>query len=125
MEYRTYIRAIEVALGEALAADGIDEGVWKSTFMASLAQVSTDLARGLELESAARYTKPGDRVLAFEAAPPTRLLALALACVAWLGWVMREKHGDAERPFSAAECMGRIADAYYSGVALSRSGERP
>jgi hypothetical protein len=50
--------------------------------------------------------------------PPSRLLALSIPVVAWLGWVSHQKRGDIYN-------WEKIKEAFDYGRNLSLSGERP
>ena len=125
MNHSAYMRKIEEKLGEIRAADGIQEGPWLDTVMKGLSELSKDCAVELEREIGGAWDK-GSSVQRLPEAPPTRLLALEIALASWLGWIMREKHGEEEdKLLSTKDCWKRIEEAYSYGVQLSRNGERP
>jgi len=124
MNHRDYMRRIEEKIGEIKAADGIKEGPWLDTMMKGLSEISKDCAVELERELGGGWDKGRHRQRLHEA-PPTRLLALEIVLASWLGWIMREKHGEDNRLLSASDCRTRIEEAYLCGIELSRRGERP
>ena len=124
MNHRDYMQRIEEKIGEIKAADGIKEGPWLDTVMTGLSEISKDCAVELERELGGAWDKGIHRQRLHEA-PPTRLLALEIVLASWLGWIMREKHGEDNRLLSASDCWTRIEEAYLCGIELSRRGERP
>jgi len=119
------MKRIEETLGQIKAADGIQENAWLDTVMKGLSDISRDCATELQKEIGGVWDKRSYSQGLHEA-PPTRLLALAIALASWLGWVMREKHGEeADRALSTKDCWRRIEAAYLYGVELSWKGERP
>ena len=94
------------------------------SFLKVLAEVSRDVAIELQNETRVKWNK-GTYKLDLHEAPPVRILALILPLAAWLGWIMREKHGENSRPFSSNDCLDRICKAYEYGIDLSKKGERP
>ena len=124
MNYKEYARRIEGLLGTIGAADRIDEALWTDTFMKELSELSRDAAGELQSEVGLVWRKD-TYDLALHEAPPTRVLALVITLAAWLGWIMREKHGEGDAKLSAPDCLQRIQTAYDWGVNLSRRGERP
>ena len=106
MDYRDYIKRIRIKIGEANAADRIEEGSWLNIVVKELNNISNDCAKELEKEIGGKWDK-GSYMLGLNEAPPTRLLALEIVLASWLGWVMQEKQGyDGQVPvaFVAAEC---------------------
>ena len=124
MKYKEYAKGIEDLLGSISAADRIDEPVWADTFMKELNKLSCDAARDLQKNAGVAWNK-GTYRLDLHEAPPTRVLALVIVLVTWLGWIMREKHGERDAKLSASDCWQRIQTAYDWGVDLSRKGQRP
>jgi hypothetical protein len=123
MNHREYMRRIEGALGQIKAADRIQEGPWFDVVVKQLNDLSKQCAMELQEETHAYWGKPG-YLLQLHEAPPTRLLALQMVLASWLGWIMREKHGE-KGTFSTSDCRKRFLDAFSYGVELSRKGERP
>jgi hypothetical protein len=115
---------IQDRLGQIRAADGIQEGPWLDTVMKGLSEISKDCALDLQKEIGGAWDK-GSYSQGLHEAPPTRLLALQIAVASWLGWIMREKHGENGRLLSTSDCWKRIEEAYSYGIQLSRNGETP
>ncbi len=124
MNFGTYMQRIEDAIGKIHAADRIDEDSWFDVVLRELNAVSRDCADELGQDAGIAYEKPGYLLQCHEA-PPPRLLGLVLPLAAWLGWVMREKHGESGKILSAEDCLRRIQEAFEYGVQLSRNGKRP
>lgn len=124
MDYRNNMKRIEEKIGEIKAADQIQEGPWLDIVMKELNEISRQSAIELQKETNAQWNK-GSYKLGLHEAPPTRLLALEIALASWLGWIMREKHGDGDELFSAQDCWKRIENAYLYGVKLSKEKQRP
>ena len=78
MNYRNYMKRIEDKIGEAKAADRIDEGSWWNIVVKELNYISNDCAIQLEEETGGKWNK-GSYKLGLNQAPPTRLLALEIA----------------------------------------------
>jgi hypothetical protein len=131
MDYRKYMKRIELKIGEIKAADKIDEVSWSYTVMNELNQMSFEYANELQTETGTAFRKPprenapeGYLLNLFEA-PPSLILALEILIAAWLGWVTHEKEGENVPPqFTAEGCRKLIDDAYMYGVALSRKGDK-
>lgn len=124
MDYRGYMRRIEQRIGETKAADRIQEDAWYSVVMKELSAISADAAKELQSETKIVWEKPG-YILQLHENPPPRLLSLAIALAAWLGWIMNEKHRDPSQKLSAQDCLRRVQEAFEYGIKLSMQGERP
>lgn len=124
MNHREHMRRIEDKIGEIKAADGIQEGPWLGEVMKGLSDISKDCAVQLQNEIGRAWDK-GSYFQELHEAPPTRLLALEIALASWLGWIMREKHGEGDGLLSTRDCWRKIEEAYLYGIELSRKGERP
>jgi hypothetical protein len=118
------MQRIEDVIGKTKSADRISEDPWFRIVMKEINEISRDCAGELQQETGAIWNK-GSYALDLKEAPPARILALQIALASWLGWIMREKHGDSGQTFSAEDCLKRIITAYEFGVDLSRKGQRP
>jgi hypothetical protein len=118
MEYRDYMKRIKDKIGEAKAADRIEEGSWLNIVVKELNNISNDCAKQLEKEIGGKWNK-GSYMLGLNEAPPTRLLALQIALAPWIGWIMHQKHGKSNQVLSSDDCWNRIEQAYNYGVNLS------
>jgi hypothetical protein len=119
MDYRSYMKRIEFALGKIKAADKIQEIPWQEVVVKELNEISKDCAKELQIETGQIGNK-GDYQLGLDAWPPTRILSLMLTLSAWVGWIMHEKHGSSEeQPFSTRVCLQMIQEAFGYGVHLS------
>ena len=119
MNYRSYMKRIESALGKIKAADKVQEIPWQEVVLSELSEISKDCAKDLLMETSQIGNK-GDYQLGLDEWPPTRILSLTLALSAWLGWIMHEKHGsNEEQPFSSRVCLRMIQEAFDYGVHLS------
>jgi len=119
MNYRSYMKRIESALGNIKAADKAQEIPWQEVVVRELSEISRDCAKELQTETGQIGNK-GDYQLGLDQSPPTRILSLTLALSAWLGWTMHEKHGsNEEQPFSSRVCLRMIQEAFEYGVHLS------
>lgn len=94
MDYRSIIQKIQQKIGEIDGADGIEESLWWNIVLRELNDMSVDCARELQNEPGApQYIKPAGPQ-AYEKMPPSRLLALTVSIVSWLGWISHQKCGD-------------------------------
>lgn len=118
------MRRIEEKIGEAEAADRIQEDSWFKIMMKELSELSKDAATELQNETNCKWNKGSYKLNLYEA-PPMRLLALEIAIASWLGWIMHEKHGDGNDLFSTKDCWRRIEEAYLYGTELSYKKQRP
>ena len=116
-DYRAYMKRLHVSLGLSKAPDGIQEESWWNIVMKELDIISRECSKELQRETGQPYYKP-DRNLAYEEAPPMRLLALTVVLSAWIGWVMTEKQGH---PYS----WNKIEEAYNYGRQLSIDNQVP
>jgi hypothetical protein len=125
MDYRSYMKKIESALGEIKAADKIQEDSWQDVVLRELNEISKNCAKELQTETGQVGNK-GDYQLGLDEWPPTRILSLILCLSAWAGWIMHEKHGSSEeRPFSSRVCLQLIQEAFGYGVHLSVHNQIP
>jgi hypothetical protein len=124
MEYRDYMKRIQDKIGEAQAADRIEEGSWLNIVVKELNNVSNDCAKRLEKEIGCKWDK-GSYILGLNEAPPTRLLGLQIALASWIGRIMHQKHGKNNQVLSSDDCWNRIDEAYEHGVNLSINKETP
>jgi hypothetical protein len=58
MDYRKYMKRIELKIGEIKAADKIDEVSWSYTVMNELNQMSVECANELQTETGTTFRKP-------------------------------------------------------------------
>jgi hypothetical protein len=83
-----------------------------------LNEISIECARQLQHElGSPKYSKPSGTQL-YEKMPPSRLLALSISVVSWLGWVSHQKRGDIYN-------WEKIKEAFNYGRNLSLAEERP
>jgi hypothetical protein len=131
MDYRKYMKRIELKIGEIKAADKIEEVSWFNTVVNELNQMSVECANELQTETRAAFRKPPREdapegyILNLFEAPPSRILALEILMAAWLGWITHEKEGEKVPPqFTAEGCRKLIDDANMYGVDLSKKGDK-
>jgi hypothetical protein len=131
MDYRKYIKRINLKIGEIRAADKIEEVSWSNTVVNELNQMSIECANELQTETRTAFRKPPREgvpegyILNLFEAPPSRILALEILMAAWLGWVTHEKEGEKVPPqFTAEGCRRLIDEAYMYGVNLSSRGDK-
>jgi hypothetical protein len=124
MDFRDYIKRIRIKIGEANAADRIEEDSWLKIIVKELNDLSNDCAKQLEKVTGGKWSK-GSYMLGLNETPPTRLLALEIALASWIGWIMHQKHGKSNGLFSSDDCWNRIEEAYTYGVNLSVKNETP
>jgi len=118
------MRRIEEKLGSINAPDGIREDLWFDVMIREINGISKDCAAELQKETNARWQKSGYTLDLYQA-PPTRLLALTIAMASWLGWIMHEKEEKPDQLFSVSGCIKRTDEAYWFGVKLSETRQRP
>ena len=110
MDYRSYMKRIEFALGKIKAADKIQEIPWQEVVVKELNEISKDCAKELQTETGQIGNK-GDCQLGLDEWPPTRILSLLLNLSAWVRWIMHEKHGSCEeQPFSSRVSLQMIQE---------------
>jgi hypothetical protein len=120
VDHKKYFSRLQDAIGETKSADRIVEEPWLDIVVKKLTQLSLECAKELQQETGQPYCKYfTDGTLAYdlpyEAAPPTRLLALNLILSYWLGWLDgRKSHYLHTEPISAWK---RIEEAYNNGRA--------
>jgi hypothetical protein len=131
VDYRKYMKRIELKIDEIKAADKIEEVSWSDTVVNELNKMSIECANELQTETGVAFRKPAREdapegyVLNLFEAPPSRILALEIFMAAWLGWITHEKEGEKVPPlFTAEGCRKLIADAYMYGVDLSKKGDK-
>jgi hypothetical protein len=73
MNHRDYMKRITDKIGEAKAADRIEESSWLNIVVKELNHISNDYAKQLEKETGSKWDK-GSYMLSLNEAPPTRLL---------------------------------------------------
>jgi hypothetical protein len=104
MDYRKYMKRINLKIGEIKAADKIEEVSWSKTVVNELNQMSVESANELQTETRAAFRKPPRQdapegyILNLFEAPPSRILALEILMAAWLGWITHEKEGEKVPP---------------------------
>ena len=103
MDFRDYIKRIRIKIGEANAADRIEEDSWLKIIVKELNDLSNDCAKQLEKEIGLKWDKVS-YMLGLNEAPPTRLLALEIALASWIGWIMHQKHGSSNQLLSSDDC---------------------
>jgi hypothetical protein len=131
MDYRKYMKRIELKIGEIKAADKIEGVSWSDTVINELNKMSIECANELQTETGVAFRKPprddvpeGYMLNLFEA-PPSRILALEILMAAWLGWINHGKERENVPPqFTAEGCRKFIDDAYTYGVDLSKRGDK-
>ena len=77
MNYRSYMKRIESALGKIKAADKVQEIPWQEVVLSELSEISKDCAKDLRMETSQIGNK-GDYQLGLDEWPPTRILSLTL-----------------------------------------------
>src|SRR5437899_11872777 len=78
MDYRSYMKRIQIALEKIKAADKIQESPWQEVVVRELNEISKDCAKELQTETGQIGNK-GDYQLGLDEWPPTRILSLMLA----------------------------------------------
>ena len=72
-------------MGEIHAADGIEEGLWRDHVLRELNDISIECAKELQNEPRALQYQKSSVLWPYEKMPPSRLLALTVTIVSWLG----------------------------------------
>ncbi len=131
MDYRKYMKRIELKIGEIKAADKIEGVSWSETVVNELNKMSIECANELQTETGVAFRKPPRQdapegyILNLFEAPSSRILALEILMAAWLGWITHKKEGGKVPPqFTAEGCRKLIDDAYMYGVDLSKKGDK-
>jgi hypothetical protein len=116
INYRDFIKRIQQKMGEIHAADGIVESLWWDHVLRELNDISIECARQLQNEpDAPKYQKPPGPQK-YETMPPSRLLALTLPVISWLGWISHQKNGDIYN-------WDKIKESFEFGRNASLAGE--
>jgi hypothetical protein len=116
MNYRDFIKRIQKKMGEIHLADGIVEDLWWDHVLRELNDISIDCAKELQNESGGLQYRKSSVVQPYEKMPPSRVLALTVTIVSWLGWVSHEKCGDDYN-------WEKIREAFEFGRNASLAGE--
>jgi hypothetical protein len=70
MNYRSYMKRIESALGKIKAADKVQDIPWQEVVLSELSEISKDCAKDLQMETGQIGNK-GDYQLGLDEWPPT------------------------------------------------------
>lgn len=103
-------------MGEIHTADGIVESLWWDHVLRELNDISIECAKELQNEPSALQYEKSSVPQSYEKMPPSRLLALTVTIVSWLGWVSHQKRGDVYN-------WEKIKESFEFGRNASLAGE--